>query len=330
MSRPSLVQRFGRPFGVALLTASLLGAVQATTFSTLTLVQQAKKAEVIVQAVIGTPSTVTEGGQSYAVYPLKVSETLAGDASQLPQVGGGPALYVLSGMDQAPVFQAGQDAVLLLYKGRLDSPLVGFNQGAYLVSSGQVSVLPVAGAPLPQIQPEVPQQGATPDGTVQPGNGPAAAPTTPPATTPPATTPAGGTVTPPQPPGGTSTPPAAPQTGNGIGAPDTTGGAGNTAGTAPGGNVTPPTPPQGQGTAPATTPPATTPPINPTTATPPATSGATPAAPGTTPPVSPTTPPAPTAAPTPAATPAPPPGVLGSIRTAVQLKAAIVAARAAK
>lgn len=130
------------------LSACLLTAVQATTASPLTLVQQARKADVIVQATIGAPTTVTEGGQAYSVYPLRVSETLAGDAAQLPQLpggqgGGGPALYVLSGMELAPVFQSGQEAVLLLYKGRLDSPLVGFNQGAFLISNGLVSVLPI-------------------------------------------------------------------------------------------------------------------------------------------------------------------------------------------
>ena len=134
------------------LSACLLTSVQATTTAPLTLEQQAKKADVIVQATIGTPTTVTEGGQTYSVYPLKVSETLAGDVSLLPQLSGGqgasgPALYVLSSMELAPVFQSGQEAVLLLYKGRLDSPLVGFNQGAFLISNGLVNVLPIQ--PIP-------------------------------------------------------------------------------------------------------------------------------------------------------------------------------------
>ena len=140
----------------ALLLGGLLaaGGAQATTFSPLTLVQQAKKADVIVQATIGIPTSVTENNQVYAVYPLKVSETLAGDSATLPQTvgsqgGGGPAVFVLSGVESAPVFQTGQEVVLLLYTGRLDSPLVGYNQGAYLISNGQVSVLnsPLASAP---------------------------------------------------------------------------------------------------------------------------------------------------------------------------------------
>ena len=129
-----------------LLLATLTAPVQATTFAALPLEQQAKKADVIVQATIGAPTTVTEAGRTYNVYPLKVSETLAGDAAMLPQIGGtqgggSPALYVLSGMERGPSFQSGQEAVLLLYKGRFDSPLVGFNQGAYLVSGGLVSVM---------------------------------------------------------------------------------------------------------------------------------------------------------------------------------------------
>ncbi len=240
------------------LSACLFTAVQATTASPLTLEQQARKADVIVQATIGTPTTVTEGGQAYSVYPLKVSATLAGDAAQLPQLpggqgGGGPALYVLSGMELAPVFQSGQEAVLLLYKGRLDSPLVGFNQGAFLISNGLVSVLP--------IQPVLGQGGAVP-GT---SSTPPETPLTPAVQNQPVPNPATPT-------------PATPTLGI----------------------LTPATPAAGTPT------PATQPPTAPT-----------PAA------IPPVTPP-------PAAQPATIATVLGSLRTPAELKAAIVAARAAK
>ena len=147
--------------------ATLASPVQATTFAALSLTQQAKKADVIVQATIGAPTTVTEAGRTYNVYPLKVSETLAGDAAMLPQIGGtqgggSPALYVLSGMERGPSFQSGQEAVLLLYKGRFDSPLVGFNQGAYLVSGGLVSVL-FAPEPNPATQTAVNQNAVNQD-----------------------------------------------------------------------------------------------------------------------------------------------------------------------
>ena len=245
------------------LSACLFTAVQATTASSLTLEQQARKADVIVQATIGTPTTVTEGGQAYSVYPLKVSATLAGDAAQLPQLpggqgGGGPALYVLSGMELAPVFESGQEAVLLLYKGRLDSPLVGFNQGAFLISNGLVSVLP--------IQPVLGQGGAVP--------------------------------------GTSSTPPETPLTpavqNQPVPNPATQTPATQTQATPTPGILTPATPAAGTPT------PATQPPTAPT-----------PAA------IPPVTPP-------PAAQPAPVATVLGSLRTPTELKAAIVAARAAK
>ena len=240
------------------LSACLFTAVQATTASPLTLEQQARKADVIVQATIGMPTTVTEGGQAYSVYPLKVSETLAGDTAQLPQLpggqgGGGPALYVLSGMELAPVFQSGQEAVLLLYKGRLDSPLVGFNQGAFLILNGLVSVLPIQ--PVPGQGGAVPGASSTPPGT----------PLTPAVQNQPVPDPA--TQTP-----ATQTP----------------------------GILTPATPAAGTPT------PATQPLTAPTSAA-----------------ITPVTP-------TLAAQPAPVATVLGSLRTPAELKAAIVAARAAK
>ena len=270
------------------LSACLFTAVQATTASPLTLEQQARKADVIVQAIIGTPTTVTEGGQAYSVYPLKVSETLAGDAAQLPQLpggqgGGGPALYVLSGMELAPVFQSGQEAVLLLYRGRLDSPLVGFNQGAFLISNGLVSVLP--------IQPVLGQGGAVPGTFSTPPetpltpavqNQPVPNPTT---QTPATQTPATQTPT-------TQTPVT--QT------PVTQTPVTQTPATQTPGILTPATPAAGTPT------PATQPPTAPT--------------PAAITPVTPT----PTAQPTPVAT------VLGSLKTPAELKAAIVAARAAK
>ncbi|ULH16946.1 hypothetical protein MF271_06920 [Deinococcus sp. KNUC1210] len=157
-----------------LVPLALLGSVRATTFSPLTLQQQAKKADVIVQATIGTPTTATEDGLTYAVYPLKVSTTLAGDPAQLPQVAGGPALYILANLDAAPVFQAGQEAVLLLYKGRLDCPLVGFNQGVYWLINGQIVTaqaatgLPGTGQPVPG-QPSTVQPTASQPAAGQPG-----------------------------------------------------------------------------------------------------------------------------------------------------------------
>ncbi|GGQ95290.1 hypothetical protein [Deinococcus ruber] len=151
-----------------LVPLALLGSVRATTFSPLTLQQQAKKADVIVQATIGTPTTATEDGLTYAVYPLKVSSTLAGDPAQLPQASGGPALYILAGLDAAPVFLAGQEAILLLYKGRLDCPLVGWNQGVYWLINGQIVTAQASTGQMGTGQPATGQPVAVLPGTVSP------------------------------------------------------------------------------------------------------------------------------------------------------------------
>ncbi|ABF45940.1 hypothetical protein Dgeo_1645 [Deinococcus geothermalis DSM 11300] len=125
-----------------LLAALALGAAprgaQATTAPPLTLTQQAKKADVIIRATLGTPSTVKDGEVTWLVYPLTVTETVAGDPASLPQLDGKPALYLLSGVEGLPDLRAGQDAFLLLYSKRLDSPIVGFAQGLYPVENGKV------------------------------------------------------------------------------------------------------------------------------------------------------------------------------------------------
>lgn len=117
---------------------ALAGAAQATVFQSYALPEQARRAQVIVQASLGAPVSREEGGLSWTVYPLSVTRTAAGSVDDLPQLDGRPALYILSGMDEAPTFQAGEQAVLLLYKGRLDNPLVGFTQGAYRIRDGRV------------------------------------------------------------------------------------------------------------------------------------------------------------------------------------------------
>lgn len=128
---------------------------QATTAPALTLTQQAKKADVIIRATVGTPTTVTEGSVNYTVYPLTVTETIAGDAATLPQNEGKPALFFLQNLSDLPTLNNGQDIIALLYARRLDSPLVGFNQGLYLIVNGQVTRATVNGqAPTPK--PDIP------------------------------------------------------------------------------------------------------------------------------------------------------------------------------
>lgn len=126
-----------RRFFLALLTASALALsaapVQAATFAPLTLEQQAKKAQVIVRAVLGEPQTVTEGDVVYLAYPLDIREIVAGNPATLPQLEGKPALLVLKDLQDMPALAAKQEAIALLYSGKFDSPLVGFSQGWYPV-----------------------------------------------------------------------------------------------------------------------------------------------------------------------------------------------------
>lgn len=135
-----------------LLTAAVLGAgvpaAGATTAPALTLTQQARKADVIVRASLGTPKSLKEGEVTWVVYPLTVTETIAGDTASLPQTEGKPALYILSGLEDGPVLRAGQEAFFLLYTRRLDSPIVGFTQGVYPLENGRVTR---TGPPVPGI-----------------------------------------------------------------------------------------------------------------------------------------------------------------------------------
>lgn len=123
----------------------LLATVQATSVAPLTLAQQSKKAQIIVRATIGTPSSAKEGDVPYLIYPLTVTETVVGDAANLPQVDGKPALFMLQGAQDLPALTSGQEAIMLLYPGKLDSPFVGFNQGYYPIQAGKLLTNPAAG-----------------------------------------------------------------------------------------------------------------------------------------------------------------------------------------
>lgn len=131
-----------RGLGLGALTASLLLPVgqAATVAPTLPLDTQARRAELIVRGSLGAPQTVTEGHVSWRVYPLTLSETVVGDAGRLTSLAGEPALYVWAEADDLPSWRTGQDAFFLLYATRMDSPLVGYNQGYYPVIDGSVTL----------------------------------------------------------------------------------------------------------------------------------------------------------------------------------------------
>ncbi len=121
---------------LALLT---LGTVQALTTLPLSLSEQARRAQVIVRATVGQPTNEKEGDIPYMAYPLTVSETILGDLGSLPQLNSKPALYFLQGASDLPAVSQGQEAIFLLYTGKMDSPVVGYNQGFYPLSGGKVT-----------------------------------------------------------------------------------------------------------------------------------------------------------------------------------------------
>lgn len=121
-----------------MLASLLVSAAGATVVRPLALGEQVKKAEVIVQARVADVKDAQQGGFAWKVYPLTVTETVVGDASALPRYENAPALWVLAGVDGAPTFAKGDEAVLLLYKSLYDSPLVGFNQGVYRIKNGKI------------------------------------------------------------------------------------------------------------------------------------------------------------------------------------------------
>ncbi|MFC6617681.1 hypothetical protein [Deinococcus radiophilus] len=122
------------------LAVGSLGGAQAVVAPVLTLNQQASRAEVIVRGVLGAPQTGEDGQTSWRVYPLTITETVVGDVSDLPQQGSQTVLYVWADARDLPEWRTGQDAFFLLYTGRMDSPLVGYNQGYYPVVGGRVTL----------------------------------------------------------------------------------------------------------------------------------------------------------------------------------------------
>ncbi len=122
-----------------------LGTATATVYAKLTLEQQVEKAEVIVHASIKAVNPETRTGKPWTVYVLDAKRFVRGAAGDLPQSGGAPSFAVFGNdtikLEGAPMFKAGDEVVLMLYKTVYDSPVVGFRQGAYRVTGGKVQTL---------------------------------------------------------------------------------------------------------------------------------------------------------------------------------------------
>lgn len=107
-------------------------------YTPLSLTQQAKKAEIILRLQIENPILSKEKTAHYLVYPIKIVETIVGKSSDLPQYKGKPALFFLNGLKDLPNLTQNQEVIALLYKDKLDSPIVGFNQGIYTIKNQKV------------------------------------------------------------------------------------------------------------------------------------------------------------------------------------------------
>ena len=188
----------------------MASAAGASVAPTMTLPQQAQKAEVIVRGELGAPQTVTNGGVTWRAYPLTVTEVVSGDVNRLPQLEGQPTLYIWANAEGLPEWRTRQDAFFLLYTARLDSPLVGFNQGYYAINAEQIKLADkditvdafrqqlleargenTAPAATPEAAPEVTPAEPAVESTPAPTTTPETAPTTEPPTN--ATESAGGT-----------------------------------------------------------------------------------------------------------------------------------------
>lgn len=168
MKRLPRAHHFSRQLSLAALMG-LLTLAGATSAPRLTLDQQAVKADLIVRATVEAPSSVQESGQTWTVYPLTVLETLAGDAQSLPLSKNKPSVWVLGGLQDGPLLTGGE-MLLLLYKSRYDSPLVGFNQGFYTVQgAGNSKVVLNLPEGTPGVTPVAPAPGSSaPQGTAAP------------------------------------------------------------------------------------------------------------------------------------------------------------------
>jgi hypothetical protein len=154
----------------SLILAMSASSAWATTITPLDLAQQVKKADLILHIKVKSVDTTQDSISElyWKVYSIEVLETLIGDSKILPpntddneKLKGLPTFAILGGgdlvLEGAPILKAfneekGQEwsgeYVVMLYKplssdlGKsYDDPIVGFNQGIYMVQNNTVSTL---------------------------------------------------------------------------------------------------------------------------------------------------------------------------------------------
>ncbi len=118
------------------------GITQATTYPKLSLEAQAERADVIVRATVRAVQAEERNKRPWRVYGLTVQQTWRGDANTLPKLQATPSFAILGGdklkLEGAPSFKENEEWILFLYTKAYDSPIVGFNQGAYRIQGENV------------------------------------------------------------------------------------------------------------------------------------------------------------------------------------------------
>jgi hypothetical protein len=133
----SLSSRFRLAF--CFVCALLSGLAFATTYPKLSLETQVERAEVIVRATIKEVVRQERNKRPWTVYLLQTQQFWRGEGL-LPKTSDQPSFAIFGNdkikLEGAPSFQVGQEWIFLLYTKNYDSPIVGFNQGAYRLESG--------------------------------------------------------------------------------------------------------------------------------------------------------------------------------------------------
>jgi hypothetical protein len=128
---------------------SLLFPALATTYPKLSLETQIERAEVIVYATIKEVVRQERNKRPWTVYILETKQYWRGEGL-LPKTSDQPSFAIFGNdkikLEGAPSFKVGEEWIFLLYTKNYDSPIVGFNQGAYKLEG--TAVLDVNNKPV--------------------------------------------------------------------------------------------------------------------------------------------------------------------------------------
>jgi hypothetical protein len=106
----------------------------ATTYPKLSLETQLERAEIIVRATIKAVAVEERNKRPWTVYTLESKQYWRGEGL-LPKSNALPSFAIFGSdkikLEGAPSFKVGDEWIFLLYSKNYDSPIVGFNQGAY-------------------------------------------------------------------------------------------------------------------------------------------------------------------------------------------------------